>query len=288
MKLTLTIHDGTPRVIEAGATVLIGSGRAADVRVPDSALAPLHLRLTCDGAAVTAWPTAAGVELDDRPLAVDEPALVTGHRLRVGPLVLVVVPWQVGGPVATDSLARELARDLLGSNAPPPHELVVERGPGQGQLRPLPAGERVLVGRGAEATWIILDPALSRVHVGFCHRADGVYAWDAGARNGATVDGVALPTAEPGRVLAPDDRVILGDTTLWLRDPAALALAGLERAAGARDPAAGAATVTRDLPRPAPSTAAPSPPAPRPWLLWIAASVAAVALGLAALVLATW
>lgn len=278
LRLTVTVGDAPPRAIDAGPVALVGSGRGADVRIPDSALAPLHLRLARDGDAVIALAAADGVEVDGRPLSLDEPVAVTGRRLTVGSVALVVVPWDAATPaVATDSLARALARELL-TGAPPP-ELVVERGPGAGALRPLPPGARLVIGRGSDADWIILDPELSRRHVTIAHKADGVYAWDAGAKNGATVGGVALPRGEPGRRLTPGERLELGATTLWLRDPATdPGLAPTAPGPG------GTATVTRDLRRPA--AAAPAP-ARRRWAV-VTAVIAAVAVTLAAIVLATW
>ena len=290
IKLTLVIHGGAPRAIEAGPVVLVGSGRGADVRVPDPAIAPLHLRLERAGDGVVALAAVVGVAVDGAPLAIDEPVAVAGRTITIGPLMVVAVPWQAASaPVATDSLARELMRDLLGGAAPPAPELVVERGPGAGALRPVPAGSRIVVGRGADADWVILDPELSRAHVGFAHREDGVYAWDAGGKNGAVVDGVALPRTEPGRLLAEGARIELGSTVLRLRDPAAPALAELERglAAGRGSSAqAAVATVTRDLRRPA--AARPPAAARARWPLLVTAVSAVAAVVLAVLVIATW
>lgn len=291
LKLTLTFAGGGPRAIEAGAVVLIGSGRGADVRIPDPAVAPLHLRLERAGDEVTALAAVAGVAVDGQPLAIDEPTAVAGRTITIGSWALVAAPCLTARAIHTDSLARELVRDLLGAAAPPAPELVVERGPSAGQLRPLPAGARIIVGRGGEADWVLLDPGLSRAHVGFTHRPGGVYAWDAGAKNGATIDGVALPDREPGRLVTEGTRLDLGATTLWLRDPAAPALAELERGlAAARASAAQGAVVTetRAVHRPPPAVAAPTlAPAAR-WPLVVAATIAVVAAALAILVIVSW
>ena len=295
IRITLTVDGKPPRRIEAGPVVLVGSGLGADVRVPDPALAPLQLRLERAGEQIVALAVADGITIDGERLVIDQPRAVTGRTIAMGRTQVVAAPWHAESPaVHTDSLARELMRDLLGAGAPPPPELVVERGPGAGQLRPLPAGARVVVGRGAEADWIILDPEVSRTHVGFAHREDGVYAWDAGAKNAAMVDDVALPRGEPGRLLAEGARIVLGATTLRLRDPAAPALAELERGLAAARAAGGqgaVATVTRDLRRPAPAAArsAPVPTTTRPWWpLVVTAAIALVAVALALVVIATW
>ena len=293
IRITLTVEGSEPRLVAAGPVVRLGSGPEAEVRVPDLAVAPLHLRLERAGEQIVAMAAAAGVLVDGEPLAIDQARTVTGRTMVIGRTAIVAAPWHESPAVHTDSLARELMRDLLGAGAPPPPELVVERGPGVGQLRPLPAGARVVVGRGPESGWIVLDPQMSRTHVGFAHRDDGVYAWDAGAKNAPMVDDVALPRGEPGRLLAEGALIVLGATTLRLRDPAAPALAVLERGLAAARAAGGqgaVATVTRDLRRPAAAArSAPVPTTPRPrWPLMVTAAIALVAVVLAVVVIATW
>jgi pSer/pThr/pTyr-binding forkhead associated (FHA) protein len=294
IRLTLTVHGATPRPIAAGPLVLIGSGLAADVRVPDDALAPVHLRLERDGGRVVALAAAPGVTIDGDAIAPGESRPVDGQTIAVGRVTVVAVPAEAAGAVNTDSLARELMRDLLGAAAPPPPELVVERGPNAGALRPLPAGARIVVGRGADADWVVLDPELSRAHLGVAHREDGVYAWDLGGKNRAVADGEPLPRGEPGRLLAEGARLTLGGTVLRLRDPAAAALAERERGLTATEAggAVAAPTLTRDLRGPAARAAAASASTAtggaRRWPLVVSAAIAVVAAVLAIVVLATW
>ncbi len=56
--------------------------------------------------------------------------------------------------------------------------------------------ESVLIGRGDECGFVVLDPTVSRQHARICHDEDGA-AWieDAGSRNGLRVDGSRVPKA---------------------------------------------------------------------------------------------
>ncbi|HVV82969.1 MAG TPA: FHA domain-containing protein, partial [Kofleriaceae bacterium] len=94
IKLTLTIHGGTPRAIEAGPVVLVGSGRGADVRVPDAAIAPLHARLARVDGRIVLLAAAAGLTVDGAAVAIDEPVAVGGRVIAIGPLTIVAAPWE--------------------------------------------------------------------------------------------------------------------------------------------------------------------------------------------------
>jgi hypothetical protein len=309
LKITLIVNRGTPRTFELPASALVGSGRAADVRVPDVAMAPLHLRLSRVGTEVTAIALAPGVWLDGVELAVEELCTVTGRTVDVGPVRLVpaVDDRDIGdGRLAhaddnprgrTESLAREIVRDLMGgagdgedSLAP---ELEVETGPAAGQRFTLgQLDTRVVVGRGEGATWVLLDPDLSRSHAAVERRSDGVRLYDLGSKNGTRVEDKPVSVGPPGELLEDGAEIGLGDTRLRFTDPAAAMLAELERTiaagqAGAGPPGApGAVTHTRpSRPRAlaaTPRTPAPPPAAPRRVSVGAiaAALVAVVAIGL--------
>lgn len=271
LKITLMVNRGTPRTFELPASALVGSGRAADVRVPDVALAPLHLRLTRAGQEVTAIALAPGLLLDGTELAVDELHTVTGRNLDVGPvrLVPVIDDRDTGdGTLAhadddprgrTESLAREIVRDLMGggdesgeqSLAP---DLLVETGPAAGQRFTLGQLDvRVVVGRGEGATWVLLDPDLSRSHAAIERRSDGVRIYDLGSKNGTKVAGKAVAVGPPGVLLEDGVMIGLGETMVRYTDPAAAMLVELEgrlaeataAAMAGAGPGHGAVTVTR-------------------------------------------
>ncbi len=236
LKVSLAIHGGTPRPIELGGSALVGSGRAADVRVADPALAPVHLRFLRDGEGVVAIALAPGAFLDGVELVVDELRACAGRPVDIGPARMVAVPWdgEAGtGRDRTESLARELVRDLLGGEssehpelAP---ELTVEEGPVAGQRLALPPPEaRVVIGRGDTSTWVLLDPDLSRNHAVIERRFDGVWVTDLDSKNGTQVDGRPAPREAPGLLLADGARITLGATVVRYRDPAAAMLVELE------------------------------------------------------------
>lgn len=274
IRLTVTVGGATPRVLDLPSPVLCGSGRAADVRIADPAVAPLHLRLTRVGDTVTAIASAPGVHLDGAALAQDEPWPVTGRGLQLGPARIVAAPWDhadVTDPTRTDSLARQLMRDLLGDGAPAPAELVIEAGPAVGQRIVLPGvGGRVVIGRG-DTGWVVLDPDLSRTHAVVEQRADGAWLMDLESKNGTRLGDREVPSTSPGLCLADGDRIVLGSTTIRFVDPAAAALGGAAAMLHAE-------TLTHGG---APATTISAPP------LWpiVVAAVVAIAAAVAAVLL---
>jgi S-DNA-T family DNA segregation ATPase FtsK/SpoIIIE len=168
-------------------------------------------------------------------------------------------------PQRTESLARELVRGLLGAGAAP--TLQLERGPAAGAARALPPPESVLViGRGDEAGWVILDEDLSRAHVEIRRGWDGVSLRDLGSKNGTRVDGARVGPA--GAPLHDGARIELGKVALVFRDPAERHLRGDSPTAA-----------------PAPARSAPSLAAAAPGR-WIA--VGALALAAAAVAGLIW
>ena len=299
LKVTLAIHGGTPRPIELGGSALVGSGRAADVRIADPALVPVHLRLLRDGEGVVVIALAPGVSLDGEELQVDELRPCAGRTLAVGPARLVAAPWDGDaetGRDRTESLARELLRDLLGGeSAERPElapELVVEEGPVAGQRFALPAPEaRIVIGRGNTSSWVLLDPDLSRNHAVIERRFDGVRVLDLGSKNGTHVDGKPAPREGVGLLLVDGARIALGDTIVRYRDPAAAMLAELEGRLGA-GAAQSVETVTRagkrlSAQRPVVAAEPDADAEPPRWPVIAAALVALVALVLLVALFAT-
>jgi pSer/pThr/pTyr-binding forkhead associated (FHA) protein len=161
-------------------------------------------------------------------------------------------------------------RSLLGGGAAP--ALEIERGPGAGGRRVLPPPEATLViGRGDEATWVILDEDLSRAHAEIRRGWDGVTVIDLGSKNGTKVDGVRL-RGEPVE-LRDGAALTLGGTVLRFRDPAERHLRG--------EPAAAIPTP----PRARPATPGPAP-APGRWPFLVFATIAVLALAALSWILA--
>jgi S-DNA-T family DNA segregation ATPase FtsK/SpoIIIE len=128
-----------------------------------------------------------------------------------------------------------------------------------------------VIGRGDEATWVILDEDLSRAHAEVRRGWDGVTVVDLGSKNGTRVDGAKIGS-EPvelhdGALLA------LGDLILRFRDPAERHLRG--------EP-----PIKPALPKPAPASPVRQPP-PSPWPFIGFAVIAALAVAGLIWILAT-
>lgn len=236
-----------PIDIEAEVLV-IGSGEACQLRLPARSVHPQHLRLRRLGERPLrmAWSAGHALELDGIPRqpgasgeAKESLLVVIGsYRLQISEAGTSSLPTS---PQRTESLVREMIRNIMGGAAP---RLVVEVGPAIGSSRTLaPPDSRLTVGRGDEADWVILDEDLSRVHAALVRTWDGVRVIDLGSKNGTTVDGVAVPVElvdpasgagggdlgeTPGLELRHGARITFGDVVVRYDDEAETYLSGLE------------------------------------------------------------
>lgn len=222
--------------------LLIGSGESCQLRLPARSVHSQHLRLRRLGERPLrmAWTAGHALELDGLPRqpgasgeAVESMLVVIGnYRLQISEAGTSSIPTS---PQRTESLVRELIRNIMGGAAP---RLVVEVGPAIGSSRTLaPPDSRLTVGRGDEADWVILDEDLSRVHAVLVRTWDGVRVLDLGSKNGTTVDGVAVPVgaldgapaeAPLGLELRHGARITFGDVIVRYDDEAETYLSGLE------------------------------------------------------------
>ncbi|MGN6103697.1 MAG: FHA domain-containing protein [Kofleriaceae bacterium] len=253
-----------------GAVISIGSAPDARIRLPAQVAQPRHLEIA-DGQ----WRALGDVVIDGARRAAGERGEIGdgvvfelgGYRIRVAP---APVGTTASTPQRTESLARELLRSLLGAGAAP--SLEIAAGPAAGSSRGLPPPEAVVViGRGDEADWVILDEDLSRVHCEVRRGWDGVSIRDLGSKNRTRVDGavIAAPTE-----LHDGARIELGHVALVFRDPAERHLRG----ASAAVPAQHAPVVPR---------AAPVEHAASRWPFVISVAIAGLAAGGLAWVLAS-
>jgi hypothetical protein len=188
-----------PPVDLAEAVVVIGSAPDARIRLPAGA-GTLEVRASEVGEGRT-------YELGR-------------YRVRVAPAPAGAV---AASPQRTESLARELMRNLLGAGGAP--TLEVETGPRAGARRPLAAPESVLViGRGDEAGWIIDDEELSRAHAEVRRGWDGAWVRDLGSKNGTRLEGEDV--GERAMELHDGAVVELGKLKMRFRDPAEAHLRG--------------------------------------------------------------
>ena len=140
LRVNLSLDGDAYRPIELPTcAALIGSGRAADLRIADSRVAPDHLRVFRDGDAVVVVASAAGVRVDGHELAVEEERSCAGKTIEIGPVRLVVEPWDSDedlGDDRSEDLTLELVRDLLRDEPRGPSRLApaltVRAGPATG------------------------------------------------------------------------------------------------------------------------------------------------------------
>lgn len=203
-RVEVTEEGQTPLpALDLAGNFVIGSSPDARVRLPAAAAKPVHIRI--EG---TRWTS------DD-----DAGEIGTGHTFTIGTYRVRVAPAAKGTkpspPQRTESLARELMRNLLGTAGAPTLEIV--NGPLAGAKRPLAPPESTLViGRGDEAGWNIADDDLSRAHAEIRRSWDGTRIVDLDSKNGTKADGVRVTDVE----LYDNTLIEVGNTTLRFRDPA--------------------------------------------------------------------
>ena len=246
-------QEALPAVDIGDDAVVIGSGASARIRLPVHAAREAHVRIA--GARWTALADVrvigadatqpnvarpveetvlgppAGGELGMLHRAGDAGDLVGGVIFQLGEYRVRVAPAPKGAeaapPQRTESLARELVRGLLGTDGAPTFE--IERGPVPGIKRVLPPPEVTLViGRGEEAGWIVIDEDLSRTHAEIRRGWDGVTIRDLDSKNGTKIGGtrIKVPT-----LLHDGTLIELGNVALRFRDPAERHLRGEATAA---------------------------------------------------------
>jgi hypothetical protein len=265
-------HPALPAIDLDGTRVVLGSSPSAQLRLPAEVARDEHVVIS-DGR----WVALAALQVDGAArVSGDSGPIGSGVTLAFGALRVAIAPSPTGSivspPQRTESLALELVRNVLGSNAAPMFE--VQAGPVVGARRSLPPPIATLViGRGDEATWVILDEDLSRTHAEIRRGWDGVTIRDLDSKNGTKLDGVRLTAEAP---LHDGAVVHLGKVVLRFSDPAEAHLRG---AAGtlAASPIAKRAVAP-------PLSAAPSP---SPWPFVLAATIAGAAVAGLAWVLVT-
>ncbi|MBA3501541.1 MAG: FHA domain-containing protein [Myxococcota bacterium] len=184
--------------------IVIGSGARANIRLPAVAARDEHVRIE-------------GLRWSE---GTTHGSIGDGHVFAIGNYRVRVEPAPAGAPPSppqrTESLARELMRGLLGTSAEP--VLTIERGPGAGNRRTLkPPDSTLVIGRGDDADWVILDEDLSRKHARIRRGWDGTLLSDLDSQNGTRVDGVLV---EREAVLRDGARIELGALVLVYSDPA--------------------------------------------------------------------
>jgi predicted component of type VI protein secretion system len=120
-----------------------------------------------------------------------------------------------------------------------------------------------VIGRGDEASWVILDEDLSRTHAEIRRGWDGVTVVDLGSKNGTRVDGKRVGS-DPA-VLRDGAAITLGGLVMRFHDPAERHLRGEPPASGSPSSHAG-------------SAASPPEPASSAWPIVVYAAISGLAL----------
>jgi len=259
--VTETGRTELPPVDLEAPRIVIGSAPSAQLRLPAEVVRAEHAVIS-DGR----WVALAALDVDGTARASGESgAIGAGVTLAFGAFRVAIATAPEGSiaslPAHTASLARELVRGILGANAAP--AFVIEAGPARGAKRALPPPVATLViGRGDEATWVILDEDLSRTHAEVRRGWDGVTIADLDSKNGTKLDGVTITEPTP---LTDGVAIQLGNVVLRFSDPAERHLRGGTQAAAPRA-----------------IRTAPLGVAPRrrrqPWLFMLATVIAGVAM----------
>lgn len=256
-----------PSVDIDDAVVVIGSATNARIRLPVGAADREHVRV--EGGR---WRASAPVHVGGR--AADAGDIGDGVTLELGAYRVRLVPAPVDATAApvqrTESLARELMRNLLGTAGAP--TLEIERGAHAGAKRSLAPPESTLViGRGDEASWIIADKDLSRTHAEVRRGWDGTRIVDLGSKNGTKVDGARV--GAEGMPLRDGCVIELGPIVMRFRDPAEKHLQGDAPALRML------AAVSRPPPaHTAPPASLPEPPRGSPLVFYAALAIMLLAL----------
>ena len=247
-----------PAIDLEDASFMIGSAVGSRVRLPASAAQPDHVKI--EGGR---WYALGPVTVDGVPAR--EGAIGEGVTLAIETYRVRIAPSPAGAVAApvqrTESLARELLRNIMGSGAQP--TLEIERGKLAGTKRILPPPEsKTVIGRGDDVDWRIDDNDLSRTHAEVRRGWDGIRIVDLDSKNGTKVDGDKV--TRDGLMLRDGCLVELGPIVMRFRDPAEKHLQGDAPAfrpllGSAKRHAEQAATAATPAPAPAARAEAPRP-----------------------------
>lgn len=239
MAVTIVVRaggEGAPLSLTLDAPrLIIGRGEGCEVRLPDPSVSHRHASLRQRGGEYLLVDEGStnGTYLGPVRLPPQTPRAVrSGELLRVGRIWLEVrieAAIVKGGGAAAKELALELVtRGLAAQGEEPWPRVTVLEGPDAGRSVTLrePA-RRYVVGRSNEADLPMEDAATARRHVEIGRKGDGLVVVDLGSTTGALLDGQPLGAREV--VWRAGQELVVGQNVLGFENPAALALAELER-----------------------------------------------------------
>ena len=209
-----------PAIDVEDAVIVIGSATNARIRLPAGAAEREHVRIEGGRWRALGPARVDGVARDGGEIGDGVTLELGNYRVRLAPAAADAEPAPVQ---RTESLARELMRNMLGTAGAP--TLEIERGPHAGGKRMLAPPESTLViGRGDDAHWVIDDKDLSRTHAEVRRGWDGTRIADLESKNGTKVDGDKV--TRDGMALRDGCVIELGPVVMRFRDPAEKYLQG--------------------------------------------------------------
>lgn len=245
IRVQSTVAGSPERILDlAGPSVVLGRGRAAQVRLPGDDVSAAHARLqwtngelrledlgSVNGTRI--GQRSVGQRSEERslvpgrtyPLAWGEPFRIADYLLTVlDPATAVAAP--LSGEAGTATLAAYLVRDMAGGRDTA--RLRVRDPAGNEWIVPLAPGDRLRLGRGPGCQVRLEDPDLSRDHAEIRMAPEGATLRDLASKNGVTVNGVDWPWigSNPGP-LRHGDVIRLGGSEARYEDPAEALLAEL-------------------------------------------------------------
>lgn len=249
------------------ARVVIGRGEGCEVRLPDESVSSRHASIRQKGTAhvIEDEGSTNGTYLAGQRLAphASRP-LADGDLVRIG-RVWIEIRFEAAAvpspPQATKELALLLvSRALAGLGEDDRARLACVDGPDKGKILFLdrPA-HPYTIGRGHDVDLPIDEPDASRRHVQLTRKGEHLYVRDLGSKNGSQLGmkPEAPPPFEPivpGRdvLVRPGVPLVIGKDIFLYENPAAVALAELDRAADTK-------VAEADLPARPPSELPPEP-----------------------------
>lgn len=239
MAVTIVVRaggEGAPLSLTLDAPrLVIGRSDGCEVRLPDPSVSLRHASLRQRGGEYLLVDEGStnGTYLGQVRLPPQTPRAVrSGELVRVGRIWLEI---RVEAAIVknTAAAARELAlelvaRGLAAQGEEPWPRLTVLEGPDAGRSITLrDASRRYVIGRSKEADLPVEDAATARRHVEIARKGDGLVVQDLGSTTGALLDNQPLAAREVA--WRAGQELVVGQNVFGFENPAALALAELER-----------------------------------------------------------
>jgi pSer/pThr/pTyr-binding forkhead associated (FHA) protein len=240
MALTVVVRSGdhpTPLKISLDAPrIVIGRGEGCEIRLPDPSVSHRHASIRQRGSdyVVVDEGSTNGTFVGPVRLSPQAPRVVrSGELVRIGRIWLELTVEPVPATDDAQLATREIALSLVSSALAAQGEaaavkVIVEAGPDAGkELALAELGRAYVIGRGQGLDLTLTDTDASRRHIEIGRRGANLWVKDLGSKNGALLDGTALPPNK--ETVWPRGKLVsLGTTELSFDDPIAEALVEIE------------------------------------------------------------